>query len=34
MKEKSNLPPKNQKFLRSALPWLKDIKDLPGFDTQ
>lgn len=34
MKEKTDLSPKIQKFLRSSLPWLKNMKDIPSHDTQ
>ncbi|WP_097151405.1 GFA family protein [Cohaesibacter gelatinilyticus] len=34
MKEKTDLLPKIQKFLRSSLPWLQNMKDIPGLNTQ
>lgn len=34
MREKANLPPKSQKFLRSALPWLSQLTELPGQESQ
>lgn len=34
MKEKASLAPKSQKFLRSALPWLSKLSELPGQDSQ
>lgn len=34
MDQKALLVPKIQKFLRSAMPWLKTIASLPGTETQ